>query len=129
PDRAILVETPMLQSLLVQRPRYALLLLTGLACACSESPEPSATAPEPQASAQPAGAAAVAFTGARIITGDGSAPIEDGLLVVADGRYLAAGSAGEVNVPAGAQRIDLAGATIMPAIIDTHAHLNRERAP
>ena len=32
-----------------------------------------------------------------------------------------------MQAPAGARRVDLAGKTVMPAIIDTHTHLSRER--
>jgi imidazolonepropionase-like amidohydrolase len=63
-----------------------------------------------------------------VIVGDGSAPLENATLVVADGRFLAVGRAGEVSVPADAVRMDLAGLTVMPAIVDTHTHLSGERA-
>src|SRR5690606_1571409 len=57
------------------------------------------------------------------------APIENGVLVIEGGLIAAVGAAGQVQVPAGAATVDVAGATIMPAIIDTHVHLNRERDP
>ena len=37
------------------------------------------------------------------------------------------GVLGDAKPPAGATRVDLAGKTVMPAIIDTHTHLSRER--
>ena len=37
------------------------------------------------------------------------------------------GPAGEVRVPAGAAHVNLAGKTVMPAIIDTHTHLSQTR--
>jgi len=40
---------------------------------------------------------------------------------------VAAGAAANVEVPAGAARVDLAGKTVMPAIIDTHNHLSQTR--
>jgi imidazolonepropionase-like amidohydrolase len=62
------------------------------------------------------------FEGARIIVGDGSAPIEDSALVVQNGRFTQVGRRGQVTVPAGAARVDLTGKTVMPGIIDVHTH-------
>jgi imidazolonepropionase-like amidohydrolase len=68
------------------------------------------------------------FEGARLITGDGSAPIENATFIVSGNRFQQVGRAGQVQVPAGARRVDLKGKTVMPAIVDTHTHLatNRE---
>jgi imidazolonepropionase-like amidohydrolase len=65
-------------------------------------------------------AAVTAFEGARIIVGDGSAVIEKGTIVVNGTTIQAIGA--NVQVPAGAQRVNLAGKTVMPMIIDTHIH-------
>lgn len=73
--------------------------------------------------AAPVMAQVVAYEGARLIVGDGSAPVENGVLVVDGGRITAVGSAAQVTVPAGAQRVSLAGKTVMPTLIDTHTHL------
>jgi imidazolonepropionase-like amidohydrolase len=82
-----------------------------------------------RASAQaPAGAVTV-FEGARLIAGDGRAPIDNATFVVNGTRFAQVGRAGDVKVPAGAARVSLTGKTVMPAIIDTHTHLSRERAP
>ena len=76
---------------------------------------------------QPAeGAGVTAFEGARLIVGDERAPIENATFLVRDGEIIQAGSAGEVEVPTGADRIDLSGKTVMPAIIDTHTHLRTD---
>ena len=64
------------------------------------------------------------YEGARLIVGDASAPIENAVFVVQDDRFVQVGRAGEVQVPEGATRVDLAGKTVMPAIVDTHTHLN-----
>ena len=61
---------------------------------------------------------------ARIITMKGNEVIERGDVVVTDNRIRAVGAAGSLTVPAGAREIDAAGKTIMPGIIDTHAHLH-----
>ncbi|MGZ8230858.1 MAG: amidohydrolase family protein [Burkholderiales bacterium] len=67
-----------------------------------------------------------AYEGARLITGDGRV-VENGVLVVDGARIAAAGTAGNVRVPAGARRVDVAGKTLMPMIIDTHVHLSPRR--
>ena len=67
------------------------------------------------------------FDGARVIVGDGSAPIEDAVFVVDAGRFVQIGRRGEVQVPAGATRVDLTGKTVMPAIVDTHTHMPTTR--
>jgi imidazolonepropionase-like amidohydrolase len=71
--------------------------------------------------------AARLFEGARLITGDGSAPIEDSAFVVQGNRITAVGRRGQVNAPAGAVRVDLTGKTVMPTIIDTHTHLSQTK--
>src|SRR5215831_17939228 len=77
----------------------------------------------------PAGAQTpvTAFEGARMIVGDGSAPIETATLVVEGARIVQAGPAANVRVPEGATRVSLAGKTVMPMLIDTHVHLSTER--
>ncbi len=65
----------------------------------------------------------VALTGARIVTmNDARQVIENGTIVVRDNRIVAVGANGSVEIPADAQRLDLAGRTVMPGIIDAHAH-------
>ena len=65
---------------------------------------------------------AVLFEGARLIVGDGGPPLERSAFLVENGRFTAVGAVGEIAVPAGAERIDLTGTTVMPAIIDLHYH-------
>src|SRR5580658_6700757 len=65
----------------------------------------------------------VLYEGARLITGDGSAPIENGSLLVQDGRIRAVG----VSVaPRGVKRVDLRGKTVIPAMINSHLHIGYE---
>ena len=73
-------------------------------------------------------AAVTVFEGARLITGDGSAPVADSAFTVENGRFTAVGRKGQLKVPAGAARVDLTGKTVMPAIIDAHKHLSPKRA-
>ncbi len=62
------------------------------------------------------------YEGARLIIGDGAAPIENSAFVVQNGRFTQVGRKGQVNVPAGAARVDLTGKTVMPAVVDAHTH-------
>jgi imidazolonepropionase-like amidohydrolase len=77
--------------------------------------------------AEPQASSATVFEGARLITGDGSEPIEDSVFIVDNGRFTAVGRRGEVDLPAGAARMDLTGKTVMPALVDTHTHLATTR--
>ena len=72
----------------------------------------------------PASAQVVAYESARLIVGDGTV-IGNGTIVVDGSKIVQAGA--NVSVPAGATRIDLAGKTVMPMIIDTHVHLSPTR--
>ncbi|SHH28094.1 Imidazolonepropionase [Chryseolinea serpens] len=69
----------------------------------------------------------VAFTGARLITMEGDAVIEDGTIIINKNKIEALGKTGEVTIPAGTKVIDAKGKTIMPGIIDVHAHLGNFR--
>jgi cytosine/adenosine deaminase-related metal-dependent hydrolase len=84
----------------------------------------SACSQQAEGQAQPTGV--TAFEGARLITGDGSAPIEDAVFLMQGDKFTAVGRRGGVQVPAGAARVDLAGKTVMPAKVDTHGHLGFE---
>ena len=74
-----------------------------------------------------ASAQVTAYEGARIIVGDGRAAIENAVLVVDGARITQVGAAATVRVPAGATRVNLAGKTVMPTIINTHEHLSQTR--
>lgn len=70
---------------------------------------------------------AVLYEGARLIIGDGSAPIESGAFLVQNGEITALGKKGAVTAPAGAMRVDLAGKTVIPALVNVHAHIGYEQ--
>ncbi len=63
-----------------------------------------------------------AFTGATLIDGTGAAPIANATVVTRDGKIVAAGPSGKVQIPPDAQRIDVAGKYIIPGLWDMHAH-------
>jgi imidazolonepropionase-like amidohydrolase len=72
---------------------------------------------------RPGAAADTAFVGARIVDGTGKPPIENGTLVVRDGRIVAAGPSSEVKAPRGAVVVNVAGKTLIPGLINAHGHV------
>jgi imidazolonepropionase-like amidohydrolase len=69
--------------------------------------------------------APLCFVHARVIDGQGRPPIADGFLRVSDGRVEAVGPMADLGsarsgVP---RRVDVEGRTIIPGLIDCHAHL------
>jgi imidazolonepropionase-like amidohydrolase len=68
-------------------------------------------------------AAVTVFEGARLITGDGSAPIENSAFIVEDLQFTRVGRRGQIQGPPGAARVDLSGKTVMPAKVDLHGHI------
>ena len=78
----------------------------------------------PAAKQTPAAALGVTlFEGARLIIGDGSAPIESSAFIIENSKFLRVGKKGALQVPAGATHVDLTGKTVMPAMVDIHSHL------
>jgi imidazolonepropionase-like amidohydrolase len=70
----------------------------------------------------PAKGQAVLFEGARLITGDGTAPIENSAFLIENTQFTRVGRRGQIPLPAGALRVDLTGKTVMPAKVDLHGH-------
>jgi imidazolonepropionase-like amidohydrolase len=68
-----------------------------------------------------------AFVGARVWDGRTSAPVDGATLVIEDGRVAALGPAASTPVPSGAERVDVAGRTIVPGFINAHGHVGDTR--
>lgn len=60
--------------------------------------------------------------GARIVTMRGDEVIEQGRIVIENNRIKAIGKAADIAVPAGAERVDVSGKTILPGLVDVHWH-------
>lgn len=65
---------------------------------------------------------AVAYINARIIPIVG-APIEQGVMIVQNGKITAVGDARTVRLSSDVQLVDLKGKVIMPGLVDTHSHI------
>jgi imidazolonepropionase-like amidohydrolase len=67
-----------------------------------------------------------ALVGARLIDGRGGV-VDRGTVVIRDGKIVAAGPVATTTVPQDAARLDVAGATVMPGLINAHGHLTSAR--
>jgi imidazolonepropionase-like amidohydrolase len=65
---------------------------------------------------------ATAYINAKIIPIVG-APIEQGVLLIQNGKITAVGDARTIRLSSDVTIVDLAGKTIMPGIVDTHSHI------
>jgi imidazolonepropionase-like amidohydrolase len=71
-----------------------------------------------------AGAATIAITGGNIIDVENGTSIQNGVIILKDGKISSIGKAGSA-IPAGAQVINAQGKTIMPGLWDMHAHFEQ----
>ena len=70
----------------------------------------------------------IALQGARIITMDSDRVIENGDILIRGNRIQAVGKSGKVKIPQSATIINMRGKTIMPGIVDIHAHWSHKRS-
>jgi len=92
----------------VRRVRTALLVVAGLVA-------------DATAAAQSRPATVVVLRAARLIDGTGAAPLAPAMVRIENDRIVAV--ARSLDVPRGAQLIDLGTATLLPGLIDLHTHL------
>lgn len=61
--------------------------------------------------------------GSRLIDGNGGDVIKDAVVLIEGGRIQQVGTAGQLQVPAGANVVDMGSSTLIPGLIDCHIHL------
>jgi imidazolonepropionase-like amidohydrolase len=71
----------------------------------------------------------VVLVGGTLIDGRGGPPRPGMTIVVRDGKIVAVGAAGTVDIPKQLPQVDVSGRWIMPGFIDAHAHLARWTLP
>ena len=94
-------------------------LALAILAACGGGPTPDS------APAEPAG---LAIVGAQLIDGSGGPPVADAVVMVRDGRVHAAGPRDTTEIPEGAEVVDATGKTIIPGLVDLHAHYRAPRS-
>lgn len=64
----------------------------------------------------------IAFVGGKVITMEGDEVIDNGVVLVNGNRITAVGHKSDITIPSKAKVIDITGKSIMPGLIDAHAH-------
>lgn len=64
----------------------------------------------------------IAFVDGKVVTMNGDKVFDQGVVVVENNKIVGVGAKGEVNIPKAAKIISIAGKSIMPGLIDAHAH-------
>src|SRR5206468_3831075 len=79
---------------------------------------------EPGRSQPAAPPKSLVLSNVTLYTGTSDQPITNGMLVVADGKIVYAGS-GDVGIqlPRGSESRDMKGAVVIPGLVDTHSHI------
>ena len=72
------------------------------------------------------GNSVIVITNARIIDGNGGHPIENGTVLVSNGKITDVGPKDKVKIPQGASITDAAGMSLLPGFIDAHFHIDGE---
>jgi imidazolonepropionase-like amidohydrolase len=65
----------------------------------------------------------IAITGGRLVDGRGGPPVDDAAVLTDGDRIAWVGRAADVVIPESFHRIDATGQTILPGLIDAHAHV------
>jgi imidazolonepropionase-like amidohydrolase len=65
----------------------------------------------------------LALVGGMLLDGYGGVPVHHAAILLENNRIVAAGPASEITIPPGTPVIDTRGETMMPGMIEVHAHL------
>ena len=74
---------------------------------------------------KPSGDGVIALEGATLLDGSGGEPVKDALILIKGGHIQTVARVNEVEVPRGAHVMNLVGKTVIPGLIDAHAHVER----
>jgi len=99
------------------------LMSTGMAAIASARSTPADTLPESVRPYVTVSEPRFALRHVRVIDGTGAPPLEDQVVLVADGRISAVGPVPSTKIPDGTRIIDLAGRTVIPGLVMMHEHL------
>jgi Imidazolonepropionase and related amidohydrolases len=69
----------------------------------------------------------IAFTNAKIITMEGDKIIENGTIIISENRIEKIGNSSNISIPDDVLVYDVKGKTIMPGLVDAHAHIGAFR--
>jgi len=67
----------------------------------------------------------IALEGVTLIDGAGGPPKEDAVIIVRNGHIESIARVNEIAIPKNAVRINLVGKTVIPGLVDSHAHVER----
>lgn len=70
-----------------------------------------------------------AIAGARLVDGTGRPPVPDAVVLIRDGRIVAAGPRSSIRIPGGIPVVDGRGKTLLPGLWDMHAHYEQVEWP
>jgi imidazolonepropionase-like amidohydrolase len=97
--------------------RFKLACIAAGAVLMAASGAPRAQAPRAPAPKR------LALVGGMLLTGYEVPPVHHAAIVIEGNKILQAGPASEVKIPADAILVDTSGRTMLPGLIETHAHL------
>jgi len=109
-------------------PRLATAQVAGLLALGAKGKDKKAAAPKrvaigfSQPTGRPKTSSVIALTNAKLVTMKGDEVIESGTILIKGDRIGAVGASAAVKVPKGATVLDASGTTVVPGLIDVHAH-------
>ena len=110
----------------MKRNLISMVVLVLLLVSCATPAAPSAAPVVPSTTPQFAPTAisgpSLAIINGTLIDGTGADPIKDAALIIQGERIVAVGSRSTIDIPAGAQIIDVQGATMLPGFFNAHVH-------
>jgi imidazolonepropionase-like amidohydrolase len=77
----------------------------------------------PAARTAPASTSRLALVGGMLVDGNEAPPIHHAAILIEGNKIVKVGPASEVTIPPGTTIVDTSGLTMMPGMIETHAHL------